>query len=60
MALYLQQVRESRQAAGNRRAGLLHLPVLGADNDSPVCWKKMQIMNPCEVCGDWERGTAWS
>ena len=32
----------------------------GLDIDSPVCWKKMQIMNPCEVCGDWERRLAWS
>lgn len=32
----------------------------GLDIDSPVCWRKMQIMNPCEVCGDWERRLAWS
>lgn len=30
----------------------------GLDIDSPVCWNKMQIMNPCEVCEDWERKSA--
>jgi len=31
----------------------------GLDIDSPVCWKKMQIMLPCEDCGEWERREPW-
>ena len=31
----------------------------GLDIDSPVCWKKMQIMLPCKDCGEWERREPW-